>query len=135
MNLQKMEGGFNPYYKQVVQSNTVLLNILNNNTMNAKDIINRLIIDRENTLSVRSIEVVKNPESMANPCIRVGTLPYYEWSEKKEMEYIITYGRFLNCEMLVYRKQLKGDKSYTHVKGQAAAIKEVERILNEVVTN
>ena len=100
--------------------------------MTNQEVINRLIIDRENTLSVRRVEVVMTAGSMGNPCISVGTAPYYEWDNHTDMTYVITYGRYLNCEMVVYPKLIKGDKSFITVKGQKAAIAEVTKILEGI---
>ena len=65
------------------------------------------LLNRENTLSVRKVTVNLTSGSIGNPQISVGTLPYYEWDKDKRVTYIITYGRFINCEMLVYEKLLK----------------------------
>jgi len=100
--------------------------------MNHSEIISKLIDNRENTLSVKSIEVKFNPDSLGNPCVRVGTLPFYEWSKDKEMTYVLTYGRYLNCELLVYDKQIKNDPSYIIVKGKDNAKKELTKILNRI---
>ncbi len=96
------------------------------------EIINTLVTSRDNTLSVKSIEVVKEKNSLGNPCIRVGTLPFYDWDKDKQITFVITYGRYLNCEMLVYDKQIKKDKDYTIVKGIDAAAKVVTDIINKV---
>lgn len=102
--------------------------------MNTNEIIKKLIIDRTNDLSVKSVEVVKTYGSMGNPCIRVGTLPFYEWDKVKEMTYVITYGRYLNCEMLVYRKQISTDKDYTIIKGQKEATEIIKNILSNILS-
>jgi hypothetical protein len=97
------------------------------------EIINRLINERENTLLVRKIEVKLNANSLGNPCISVGTLPYYEWNDIKEMEYCITYGRYLNCEMLVYDKATRKDKDYIFIKGKQNAITALSNILDGIM--
>lgn len=100
--------------------------------MTTQNIIEKLVVTRDNTLSVKSIEVVKSPGSMGNPCIRVGTLPFYEWDKDKKITFVITYGRYLNCEMMVYDKQIKKDKDYIIVKGIDAAANVVRDIINKV---
>ncbi len=99
--------------------------------MTNEQIIETLVTKRDNTLSVKSVEVVKNPDSLANPCIRVGTQPFYEWSKEKKITYVITYGRYLNCEMLVYDKQIKADKDYIFAKGIDKAV----AVLNKILSN
>jgi len=101
--------------------------------MTTAEIINKLVTSRDNTLSVKSIEVVKTPGSIGNPCIRVGTLPFYDWDKIKQITYVITYGRYLNCEMLVYDKQIKKDKDYIFAKGIDAAAKVVNEIINKAL--
>jgi hypothetical protein len=100
--------------------------------MNQQNIISELITSRNNTLSVKRIEVVFDSQSLGNPKISVGTLPFYEWNEDKEMTYVITYGRYLNCEMLVYDKEIKKDKDFIIVKGQDKAVKVLTKILSEI---
>lgn len=68
---------------------------------------------------------------MGNPAISVGTLPYYEWSKEKEMSYVICYGRYLNCEMLVYKSQ-RQDPDFIEVKGKEAAIKVINKIISDI---
>lgn len=100
--------------------------------MKHSEIINTLVTSRDNTLSVKSIEVVKTKGSMGNPCIRVGTLPFYEWDKVKQITYVITYGRYLNCEMMVYDKQIKKDKDFIFAKGIDEAAKVVTDIINKL---
>ncbi|HEV3223904.1 MAG TPA: hypothetical protein VGZ90_13540 [Puia sp.] len=100
--------------------------------MKNKEIINTLVNNRENNLSVKSVEVVKNKASLSNPKIMVGTKPYYEWSKTKEITFVITYGRYLNCEMLVYDKQIKNDNDFITVIGKTNAAKEVNKIINNI---
>lgn len=100
--------------------------------MTNQDIINKLVLDRENTLSVKRIQVNLINGSMGNPCISVGTLPFYDWDKSKEMQYVLCYGRFLNCEMMVYDKQIKKDDSYIIVKGKDNAVNELTKILTKI---
>lgn len=102
--------------------------------MTTQDMIEKLVVTRDNTLSVKSIEVVKTPGSMGNPCLRVGTLPFYDWDKVKQITFVITYGRYLNCEMLVYDKQIKADKDYIIVKGIDAAATTIRDIINKATT-
>ena len=106
---------------------TLKLIIMKNNK-----IIKTLITDRENTLSVKSIEVVKNVESLANPRIMVGTLPFYEWDQDKTITYVITYGRYLSCNQLVYDKEIKADKDFIYAKGSDEAKKVLTKILDKI---
>lgn len=99
--------------------------------MTTIEIIEKLILSRENTLSVKKIEVVKTKGSLGNPKISVGTLPFYEWDKNQQITFVLTYGRFLNCEMLVYDKQIKSDKDFIIVKGIEAAKNELINILNK----
>ena len=66
---------------------------------------------------------------MGNPYLRVGTLPYYDWDKDKNITYVIAFGRYLNCSMLVYDKEIKKDKDFVIVKGQQKAIKIVDKML------
>lgn len=100
--------------------------------MTTTEIIERLILTREHTLSVKRIEVVLTAGSMGNPQISVGTLPYYDWDKVKEMTYVITYGRYLSCELLVYDKQIKKDPDYKIVKGKAAAEKYLRQLIDGI---
>lgn len=100
--------------------------------MNKTDIINSLVLSRENKLSVKRIEVTKTANSLGNPNISVGTLPYYDWDKVKEITYVITYGRYLNCEMLVYDKQIKKDSDYKIIKGSQTAAKYLETLLTTI---
>ena len=102
--------------------------------MNRAEIINSLIKSRSNELTVKRVQVNLTPGSLGNPSISVGILPYYDWDKVKEPTYIITYGRYLNCEMLVYTKQIKGDKDYLIVKGTDKAVEELNNILNGIET-
>ena len=102
--------------------------------MKKEEIVEKLITSRKNDLSVKSIEVVWNPSSFGNPRITVGTKPYYEWDKVKEMEYVICYGRYLNCSLLVYDKEIRKDKDFTFVKGEKAAVKKLMEILDKITT-
>ncbi|MDD5353319.1 MAG: hypothetical protein PHS93_09185 [Candidatus Omnitrophica bacterium] len=82
-------------------------------------------------MSVRSIIINVNPESLSNPKIMVGTLPYYEWSKDKKITYVITYGRYLNCEMLCYNSY-KNDSSFFETNEQKEAINHLNKILNQI---
>lgn len=97
--------------------------------MKDREIIKYLVTDRENTLSVRKITVNKAGNSLGNPAISVGTLPYYEWSKDRQITFVLTYGRYLNCELLVYDKQIKKDGDYVFATG----IKEATKVLTELI--
>ena len=100
--------------------------------MQQLELINKLIKNRTNNLSVKTVEVIKEIGSLGNPKISVGTLPYYEWDKEKEITFVLTYGRYLNCNMLVYDKDIKKDKSYVFCKGKKQAITELKKILNTI---
>lgn len=65
------------------------------------------LLNVENKLYVRSQIVTLNANSMANPRVFVGVIPFYSWSKEQKVTYVIT-SRFLNSEMLVYENLLKG---------------------------
>lgn len=71
-------------------------------------VLTQLLDNRENNLSVKTQVLNLTNGSLGNPRIQVGTLPYYEWDNKKEITYIVCCGRFITCEMLVYEKMMKG---------------------------
>ena len=95
------------------------------------NVISKLIKDRENELSVFSlpVNIVKN--SLGNPNIYVGVIPYYSWYTKKELTFVISYGRYLSVEMLVYGSYKKDD-SFIEVKGKENAIKVLNKILDNI---
>jgi hypothetical protein len=97
--------------------------------MKKQEIINNLIVNRQNNLSVKRVEVVKTKNSLGNPYISVGTLPFYEWDKDKQITFVITYGRYLNCEMMVYSKQIKNDADFVIIKGTKKAIEHLQTIL------
>lgn len=102
--------------------------------MNRAEIIKTLITDRTNELLVKHIQVNLNPGSLGNPKISVGTTPFYEWNKGKDAQigFVLTYGRFLNCELLVYNKQIKNDASFIFAKGAKEATKKLNEILDKI---
>ena len=94
-------------------------------------LVNELIKNRENELSIMRlpINIIKN--SLGNPQISVGVKPYQSWDTKKEMTFVIVYGRYLSLEMLVY-DSYKKDNSFIEVVGKENAIDVLNDILDDI---
>lgn len=92
------------------------------------------LVTKENNLRVLSKMVNLTPGSLGNPYIRVGTLPFYDWHKKKQITYVITGGRFLNCDMLVY-DAYKKDKDYFVTKSIKKAKEKVEGLIKHYIAH
>jgi hypothetical protein len=100
--------------------------------MKHSDIISQLL-DRKNDLSIKRTQVNLSAGSLGNPSITVGTQPYYDWDKDKRITYIITYGRYLSLEMLVYEKLLKDiAPDYLKTKDRDQAEKYIQDIINRI---
>jgi hypothetical protein len=75
------------------------------------------------------INLIKN--SLGNPSINVGVIPYSSWETKKELTFVISYGRYLSVEMLAYGSYTK-DSGFVEAKGKANAIKVINKILDDI---
>lgn len=95
------------------------------------EVLNELITNRENTLSIKSKTITLTKDSLGNPRIQVGTIPYYDWQEDKRITYIICYGRYITCEMLVYEKLLNGYE-YLKTQDQEEAKNYIKAILKDL---
>lgn len=93
--------------------------------------LNELITNRENTLSIKSKIIMLIKDSLGNPRIQVGTIPFYEWQEDKRITYVICYGRYITCEMLVYEKLLSGYE-YLKTQDQQEAKNYIRNILKNI---
>jgi hypothetical protein len=99
--------------------------------MTPKEVIQYLITDRINDLSVRRATVNLTAGSLGNPQITVGVTPFYDWDKDKRPTFYICYGRYMNTEMLVYQKQLKDINPFI-TKDQKEAINKVQEIINSI---
>ena len=97
------------------------------------ELVNKLVT-KDNKFIVRSITVNLIPGSLGNPNIRVGSLPFYEWSKKKEMTYVITAGRYLDCRMLTDKAYLN-DKDYFVTTSLKKAQDKVREIIERYIEN
>ena len=96
--------------------------------MTQQQIIKDFVYNRENTLSVKSMKInISN--SVGNPSIFVGTIPNFK--DKNKFSYVISYGRYLNCEMLCYGTYKK-DKGYFETNSKSIASRRIAKIYNEI---
>lgn len=102
--------------------------------MTHEKIIKELITERKENnfaISVKSIPVILNEGSLGNPHIYVGIAPATSFSKDKRETYVITYGRYLNCEMICY-ETYKKDKDYFFTKNKNIAVTYLKNILNNI---
>lgn len=106
------------------------MNRLMNMEMTDKKIDNLIdqLVTKDNELKVRKISVELLNGSLGNPKISVGTLPFYDFSSDKKITYVITGGRYLDCNMLCYNKY-KGDKDFQVTKSYKQAREIVRKII------
>jgi hypothetical protein len=95
------------------------------------DLIKKMITDRKNTMSVVSVPVIKIKDSLSNPKISIGTLPFYDWSKNQKITFVIVYGRYLDCSMLCY-DSYKNDKDYFVTSDTNVAISKLTEIFNNL---
>ena len=99
--------------------------------MTQEQLIKDFIYNRENTLSVKSIQVKLNG-TIGDPKIYVGTLPYYPLSIK-QMTYVISYGRYLSPEMLCL-ESYKKDRGYFYTDSKSRAARKLAEIYNQITS-
>jgi hypothetical protein len=100
--------------------------------MTQEQLIKDFIYNRENTLSVKKAQV-KILDTIGDPSIFVGTIPYHSFSKDKKITYVISYGRYLNCEMLCYGT-FKKDKSFFHTDSKSRASRKLAEIYNQITS-
>ena len=98
--------------------------------MTQEQLIKDFIYDRENTISVKSIQVKLNG-TIGDPSIFVGTAPYFAHSKDKKITYVISYGRYLSPNMICF-ETYKKDKDYFYTDSKSKAAKQLSKIYNEI---
>lgn len=98
-------------------------------------LLSDLIDNRENNLSVKTRIMNLTPGSLGGPKIQVGTLPFYDYQpqEAQKLTFIVCCGRFITCEMLVYKSMLK-DFEYLETQDPSEAKKYIRDFIQKQLT-
>lgn len=100
--------------------------------MTQEQLIKDFIYNRENTISVKSIQVKLNG-TIGDPQIYVGIAPYFAHSKDKKMTYVISYGRYLSPEMICF-EAYKKDKGYFYTDSKSRAARKLAEIYNQITS-